>query len=289
MQAHPYKAKIPVICVGNVVAGGSGKTPTALALGAIAIEQGRKVGFVTRGYGGTESGIVRVDVTRHSAAQVGDEALLLARIAPVWVGRDRVAAIREAEKHSNLIILDDGLQNPNVLPDLSLLVVDGVVGFGNGQVIPAGPLREKLSQALRRVSAVLIVGDASANLLAQLPPQLPVLNAYLQPNMPRGVNGQQKYFAFAGIGRPQKFYDVCQAAGLNIVGTQDFADHHAFTFSEIKAVNKTAMSVGATLLTTEKDFVRIPPQFRSQVKTLPVDLVFSHREVIETLLLNLLL
>ena len=129
LLAHPYRAKIPVICVGNIVAGGSGKTPTALALAALLIERGYRPAFVTRGYGGSERGVLRVDPALHTAAQVGDEALLLARLAPTWMGRDRVAAIQQAEKSASHIIMDDGLQNPNVLPEIGLMIVDGVAGL----------------------------------------------------------------------------------------------------------------------------------------------------------------
>lgn len=282
LLARRYKASIPMICVGNVVAGGSGKTPTALALAALLQKNGKKPAFVTRGYGGAQKGPLRVDGAHHSSIDVGDEAMLLLRQAPAWIGRNRVKAIREAERFASHIILDDGLQNPHIRPDLSLLVIDATAGFGNGRMIPAGPLREPLQQALKRVQAIVAIGDGKIESFGK-----PVFRAHLKPNIPENFPQDAKFLAFAGIGRPQKFYEVCRGAKLNLVATEDFADHHRFRLGELETLEKKARSLGAKLLTTEKDYVRLPDSFRKRVTTFPVQLVFEDAEAVEKLLLSI--
>lgn len=282
LLATPYQAGVPVICVGNVVAGGAGKTPTALALAALLQQKGFQPAFVTRGYGGSQRGPLRVDAAHHSAEDVGDEALLLLRQAPVWIGRNRVAAIREAEKYATHIILDDGLQNPNLKPDVALLVMDGPVGLGNGQIIPAGPLREPLTDALNRITAVLVIGKGDAPKTGK-----PVLRAHLQPAIPADFPRDGKFFAFAGIGRPEKFYELCRHAGLNLIETADFPDHHPFSQNELDTLERKAREHGAHLLTTEKDHVRLPPYFRDRVLTFPVRLEFEDSAAVEKLMIKM--
>ena len=278
-MATPYQAGVPVICVGNVTAGGAGKTPTALALASLLKAKGHNPGFVTRGYGGSQHGPLRVDPAHHGTEEVGDEAMLLIRRAPVWIGRDRAAAIREAEKSSSHIILDDGLQNPNIKPDIALLVIDGAVGIGNGRVIPAGPLREPLEDALQRATAVLVIGDGGIATGGK-----PLLRGHLAPVIPADFPRDAAFLAFAGIGRPKKFYDLCRKAGLNIAATMDFADHHPFKSGELQRLERTARERGAKLLTTEKDFVRLPAWFQERVATFPVELKFEDLAAIEKLL-----
>lgn len=282
LLALPYKAGIPVICVGNVVVGGSGKTPTALALAALLQQQGHKPVFVTRGYGGAQKGPLLVDPIHHNAEDVGDEALLLHRQAPVFIGRNRAKVIREAEKIATHIILDDGLQNPFIKPTLSLLVIDGAVGIGNGHVMPAGPLREPLEDALQRVAAVLVVGDSQKDWEASCTKL--ILRANLETNIPADFPRKEKFLAFAGIGRPDKFYAVCRTEGLDLVATKDFADHHPFRQSELDRLDRNARKLGAHLLTTEKDYVRLPEYFRARVMTFPVRLVFEDVAAIEKLI-----
>jgi tetraacyldisaccharide 4'-kinase len=272
--ASPYQAKVPVICVGNIVAGGSGKTPTALALAQLLREKGHKPVFVTRGYGGKLHGPLRVDIQKHTAREVGDEALLLARVAPVWIGRNRAAAVREAEKFGTYVILDDGLQNPSVKQDISFLVVDGATGFGNGKLIPAGPLRETLMDALARITAVVLIGERDEQNIA-LQVGKPVLRARLVPNFPEEFPRQEKFLAFAGIGHPEKFFRLCHQSGLTLTNTKAFADHHVFTASEQSSLQKQAYREGARLLTTEKDWMRLPPEFRFEVLFLPINLAFD--------------
>ncbi|MDD3181566.1 MAG: tetraacyldisaccharide 4'-kinase [Alphaproteobacteria bacterium] len=282
--AKPYKASIPVICIGNIVAGGAGKTPTCLALKKLLLKRNpqERIVFVTRGYGGCEKGPLRVDLTKHTAKDVGDEALLLAQAAPCWIGTDRAATIREAEKESSVIIMDDGMQNPHVLPTTTFLVVDGTVGFGNGQLIPAGPLRETLNDAFSRIDAVVMIGKDKQRITSHL--AKPVCSATLRPGLSASFLNHPKVLAFAGIGRPSKFYDSCRVAGLTIVQTQDFPDHYTYTDNDLATLTEKAAQLGVRLITTTKDFVRIPNAFQSNMAVLEIELVFED----EMKLLNLL-
>lgn len=282
--AKPYKSKLPVICVGNIVAGGAGKTPTCIALARLAIKLGRKPVFVTRGYGGTEKGPIKIDLSRHTAQDVGDEALLLAQVAPCWVGRSRPAALQEAEKDGDLIIMDDGLQNPKVAPDVNLLVVDGAVGFGNRHLIPAGPLRETLNDAFSRITAIIMIGKDAQNVAACL--GKPVLTAHLRPTITSDLISRPDILAFAGIGRPQKFYDSCREAGLKIVETQDFPDHHLFSSDDLAKLAQRAENKNLRLMTTAKDWVRLPDPFRQSVSVLNVSLVFEEERAITDMLIQ---
>jgi len=283
LLAKPYRAQKPVICIGNIVAGGAGKTPTALAAGRLLQQNGHQPVFVTRGYGGSERGPLRVDSDRHSAREVGDEALLLARVAPTWIGCDRAAAIKEAEQHGSHIVLDDGLQNAHLQPDISFLVIDGESGFGNGCLIPAGPLRETLENALPRVAAVILIGERDAHgIAARIRCQL--IRARLQPDLSDRFPRAEKFFAFAGIGQPQKFYTTCRAAGLTLAGSEDFPDHHVFNAGDLARLRQKSVALGARLLTTEKDWVRLPLDVRTEVTALPVKLTFEDSETVRRLL-----
>ncbi len=270
--ASPYRSPKPLICIGNVVAGGAGKTPTALALASMFKEYGYKPVFVTRGYGG--SGSVRcVDLHRHDAGDVGDEAMLLSAVAPTWVGRDRVKAVREAETHGSMIIADDGFQNPNLSPSASILVIDGEAGIGNGRIIPAGPLREPLGDALNRATVIVVIGNDRYNIASRA--KLPVFQAHLEPQAPRGFKAAGKYIAFAGIGRPSKFFATAKSMKLDLAATREFPDHYVYTTEDIDSLRLDAEVMGARLVTTEKDAVRLPPYFRSEVIVIPIRLVFD--------------
>lgn len=267
--ATQWRAPVPVLCVGNLVAGGAGKTPVAASLARLLAERGAVPHLLSRGYGGTLAGPVRVDPDRHRADQVGDEPLLLAREAPVWVARDRVAAAREAvAAGADLLILDDGFQNPSLAKDFSLLVVDGAYGFGNGRVLPAGPMRERLSTGLARADAVAVLGEDEAGIAARCG-RLPVLAATLAPQEAGGLAGARAV-AFAGIGRPEKFFLTLGRLGVEIVEQRGFADHHPYTEAELAALAGTAQRLGARLITTAKDHVRLPDVWRARVEVLRV-------------------
>ncbi len=269
-----YASRIPLLCIGNVVAGGAGKTPTSLAIARLLIDQGHHPAFVTRGYGGRLSGVIRVDPSRHTVQEVGDEALLLAALAPTWIGRDRAAVVREAEKHADILIMDDGLQNPSLRPSASLLVLDGETGIGNGRMIPAGPLREPLSQAMARAKAAVIIGQKDRQNLAPLL-GIPVFRAQLVPVLPSNFPHGGSFIAFAGLARPQKLYTTARDLGLDLIETVDFPDHHVFSEKDLKKMQHMALVHNALLLTTEKDAVRLPDSFRKNVFVLPVRLVFD--------------
>jgi tetraacyldisaccharide 4'-kinase len=259
----PWRAPVRVLCVGNLVAGGAGKTPVVLSLARLLMEHGRRPHLISRGYGGGARGPLRVDPARHEASEVGDEPLLLARAAPCWVGADRRAAAEAAiAAGAELLVMDDGLQNPALAKDLSLVVVDGTYRFGNGRVIPAGPLREPVERGLARADAVVLIGDGD---VACRPPVLHARLAPIEPNL-----AGHRVLAFAGIGRPEKFFATCRDAGAELAATRAFADHHRYTEAELRALLDHAASLGATLLTTEKDAVRLPPALRARVAVLRV-------------------
>jgi tetraacyldisaccharide 4'-kinase len=273
--ARPYRPPVPVICVGNLVAGGAGKTPVALALGAHLAAHGIAAHIVTRGYGGRLGGPVRVDPGRHDAAAVGDEALLLAACAPCWVARDRAAGVAAAAAAgAEAIVLDDGFQNASVAKTLALVVVDASYGFGNGRVMPAGPLRENLRRGLARADGVvLLAAEADASSLVPIeiaggPQSVP---AVLAPVGGERLAGR-RLFAFAAIGRPEKFFAMLRALGAELVGARNFPDHHRFRAGEIAALRRAAGQARAHLVTTAKDFVRVPYAARDEIEMLEVEI-----------------
>jgi tetraacyldisaccharide 4'-kinase len=288
------RAAVPVICVGNVTVGGSGKTPVALALTRLLRGIGRRPAFLTRGYGGRLPGPVTVNTGAHTAADVGDEALLLARVGPTVVARDRVAgAARAIEGGADVIVMDDGLQNPALVKSLSFAVFDAAVGIGNGFCLPAGPLRARLAAQWGRIDAVILVGaGAPGEAIARdaKAEGVPVIRADLGPD-PAGAAGIAggRFLAFAGIGRPAKFFDTLQACGAAHVESQAFADHHAFTRTELAALVARAERSGLRLITTEKDAVRLTPLVRAEpqlavFETLPVRLTFVEPDAVTDLL-----
>lgn len=281
--ARPYRASVPVICVGNLVAGGAGKTPVVLSL--CEILRARDVGahVVMRGYGGSLAGPVAVDPARHGAAAVGDEALLCADVAPCWVARDRAAGVRAAiEGGARAVVLDDGFQNPAIAKDLSLVVVDAAYGFGNGRLLPAGPLRETVAAGLARADAVVLLDGDSP------PPELagfdrPILHARLEPVDPKRYAGM-RVVAFAGIGRPKKFFDTLRRLGAELVTERSFPDHHPFTPGEIVSLRKLADRENALLITTDKDRVRLPDDWRVRIDVLHVKIRWQDEAALTALL-----
>jgi tetraacyldisaccharide 4'-kinase len=280
MRGQGERAGAPTICVGNFTVGGAGKTPTALALARMLIADGRHVAFLSRGYGGPERAEpLLVELDTHTTATVGDEPLLLAKLAQCWVGADRVRSARSAvESGADTLILDDGLQNPGLVKDLSFAVVDGESGFGNGLCVPAGPLRAPLSAQLPFVRALIVLGgdDAAASRIAALAPAKPVIRASLEPDaLAAAPLIGREVVAFAGIARPEKFYATLRRVGAQIVATRDFPDHHAYTPREIEALIEESRGRGALLATTEKDLVRLTARQARAVVALPVTLRFD--------------
>jgi tetraacyldisaccharide 4'-kinase len=253
---------IPVLCIGNLTLGGAGKTPAALAIGALLHASGARPYFLTRGYGGRLAGPLIVDPARHEAADVGDEPLLLARVAPTVVARDRLAGAHAArESGAGIIVMDDGFQNPSLAKDLSLLIVDADAGIGNGQVFPAGPLRAPLEEQMARAHALMVIGGPGTGLepvdMARTR-GIRVFQARLVSDPDdMAMLVKQPLLAFGGIGRPEKFFATLTAAGLDVRARRTFADHHRYSASEAAALLAEAKASGLTLVTTEKDHVRL--------------------------------
>jgi tetraacyldisaccharide 4'-kinase len=293
MRRSGAAADVPVVCIGNFTVGGAGKTPAALALARILASEGQKPFFLTRGYGGRLAGPVRVDAAAHTAGDVGDEPLLLARAFPTVVARERPAGAGLAvHEGADVIVMDDGLQNSSLAKGLALAVVDGATGIGNGLCLPAGPLRAPLRAQWRKVDAVIVVGEGAPGAALARDAGArgkPVFRARLEPDA--AAAGQlrgRKVFAFAGIGQPDKFFATLQRCGAVVVRRKSFPDHHPYGSEEIRAILVEAKAADLHVVTTEKDLVRLarlsgaaPPG--GPIKALAVRLVFDNEKALRNL------
>jgi tetraacyldisaccharide 4'-kinase len=296
MRAPARQAGLPVICLGNLTIGGAGKTPAALAVAQLLHAARERPFFLTRGYGGRLAGPVRVNPAQHRAGDVGDEPILLARLAPTIVARDRVAGAKfAASAGASVIVMDDGFQNPSLAKDLSIVLVDGRRAIGNGRVIPAGPLRAPLALQLDRAQAVIVVGagEAAARIIARASQRgIPIFHGRLEPD--RAVVdaiGQRKALAFAGIADPDKFFATLTGAGIQIANRASFPDHHRFSATEALDLVGQAQANNLMLLTTEKDLARLAgePALRelaAHATALPVRLVIEQPDRLRELVLG---
>jgi tetraacyldisaccharide 4'-kinase len=282
MARTGWRAPVPVICCGNATVGGAGKTTLALDLAHRLAARGIAVHVLLRGYGGAARGPRRVQ-PGDTAAVTGDEALLLAAVAPTWTGANRAASARAAvAAGAEVLLMDDGLQNPSLEKTISLLVVDGAAGFGNGRVLPAGPLREPVAAAASRCRAAVLVGPDVSHAAAALPPEVPVLRAELVQDAGIAEICGRRVLAFAGIAFPEKFFAGLERAGVIVAGRAAFADHHAFTDAELTGLARKSIEMNAILVTTPKDAVRLPAE--ANVHVVGVRLVWENAAAIESLL-----
>jgi tetraacyldisaccharide 4'-kinase len=285
-MAKPMRVAVPVVCVGNLVVGGSGKTPTALAIAKRLSDLGHTPHFLTRGYHGHLKGLVRVDPVQKTALEVGDEPLLLAKAAPTWVSRDRRISAQAAIKDgASVLIMDDGFQNPGLEKDVSIIVIDAGFGHGNGRLLPAGPLRESPAIGLARAHAVVMVDDQMASTVSADTGGLPIVNAHLEPTQESTDRlGGARVIGFCGIGRPEKFFQTLGELGCTVVRTHGFPDHHPYTDGELERLRADALTTGARLVTTAKDLARIPSRIAEGLEVLEVDMQFADPAALDAVL-----
>jgi tetraacyldisaccharide 4'-kinase len=289
-RGKPADAGVPVICVGNLTAGGAGKTPVVIDIARRLTKAGTCPHVISRGYGGAAGPDPRrVDPAADRADRVGDEPLVIAGSAPVWVGGSRPGAARAAvAAGAGALVLDDGFQDPSLAKNLSLLVADGRYGFGNGFLIPAGPLRETLKAGLARADALVVIGDDAWGVQDAArrfgPAGLPVLTARVAPGPEMAGLAQGPLVAFAGIGHPEKFFRTLRDHGAVLSETRAFADHHPYTAGDLEGLNRRAEALGARLVTTEKDARRLPPDRRAGIEVLTITLQWDDEAALDRLL-----
>ena len=281
--AKPQSYSCLTICIGNLNVGGTGKTPTTIALAKHFLKKGLQVHVVSRGYKGKFQGTFLVDPQKHKSDEVGDEPLLMSEFTSVWVSNKRKNGIAAAENAgAQIVLLDDGFQDPSFHKDFSLIVVDGEKGFGNKKCMPAGPLRENIVQGFKRADALVIVGQRIYK-FDTFPTHLKIIHSTLKP-IETGMNWKEgKYLAFAGIADPSKFFKTLRSLGANLIDCVALSDHQNLDGQVLKRLERKANSAHAQLVTTEKDAVRLSNTFRKKVLSLPVRIEFDDKNELENL------
>ena len=280
-KAIPARVSARVLCIGNLTAGGAGKTPVAEAIRERITARGLRAATLSRGHGGRKPGPLKVDPAVDTFRDVGDEPLLLSATGEAWIGRDRAAAAQAmTEAGVHVILMDDGHQNPSLAKDFTFIVIDAGAPFGNGHIFPKGPLREPVASGLARADAVILMGEGPVPAKVAASGK-PVLRAYLKAT---GAAPSGPLVAFAGIGRPQKFFDSLKAAGADVKDEMPFADHHPYTSGDLSLLKDLACRDGARLITTSKDHVRLPAETRAATLVFPVKAVFEDEAALDGLL-----
>jgi len=278
------ETEIPVICVGNLTVGGSGKTPVVITLCRFLSGIGKSTSILTRGFGGKEKGPIFVSTNLHQSLDVGDEPLMMANSLDVCVSRNRPLGANHIldKKKYDCIVMDDGLQNPTLKKDLNIAVFDGKYGIGNGFLLPAGPMRQKLEVGIQNIDLVIFNGKDETGLGQKIPPHIPIFTGELQPDeeiVEKMKN--RRVYGFAGIGNPPRFFKTLNDIGTDLVGEAHFADHHPYTDADLTQLYEEAMQSGAELVTTQKDWMRLPTDWRDRVLTVPVRIHFSADDTIK--------
>jgi len=274
----------PVICVGNLTVGGSGKTPVVITLCRFLSGIGKSTSILTRGFGGKEKGPIFVSTNLHQSLDVGDEPLMMANSLDVCVSRNRPLGANHIldKKKYDCIVMDDGLQNPTLKKDLNIAVFDGKFGIGNGFLLPAGPMRQKLEVGMQNIDLVIFNGKDETGLGQKIPPHIPIFTGELQPDeeiVEKMKN--RRVYGFAGIGNPSRFFKTLNDIGTDLVGEAHFADHHPYTDADLTQLYEEAMQSGAELVTTQKDWMRLPTDWRDRVLTVPVRIHFTADDTIK--------
>lgn len=281
--AKSQRADMPVICVGNLSVGGTGKTPIVALLADALQAAGHTPAILSRGYGGSVAGPLWVDPTQHDAGVCGDEPLMLAETRDVLIARDRIAGARAIAQRGihDVIIMDDGLQNPFIEKDMKIGVFDGAIGIGNGRVVPAGPLRVSFRDGLKELDMAIINGEDETDLAAQFPDDMPWFTGMLTPDQTMASDfADTPLLAFAGIGRPQRFFNTLKTSGATLAHQLAFADHHPYSEADLTKLQEDAVRLGARLITTQKDWIRLPAEWREKIAFLPVSMTVQNEPAV---------
>ena len=282
------RSPLPIICVGNIVVGGAGKTPVSLKIGKLLTKAGYKPHFISKGYAGIIKKSTLVQ-SWHSPTSVGDESILLSEVAPTWIGKDRIQSSFLAKKEGgDCLIMDDGFQNPKINKDFSIIVINSEQEFGNKRVMPSGPLRESIRRGLSRTNLVIVIGNISDELKENIPSNIPIIESKFEINKENKIFKGQNIIAFAGIAYPEKFFKSLEEQGAKVVKKISFSDHYIYNENDLLSLAEIANKTKSILVSTKKDYIRIPKSYRSLVNTLEGEIVFKNEELVIEILSNVI-